>query len=155
MDFLKKKKIRVVVISVLGGMVLNLLSAIFAKIILNGGTEWTLEMGDKLMYITSFFAVFYIVATAFICFRDMDKDEVFSAVKVMIICNIVYIVIEQLVQYLGVGYEIMMLLLIPFTVYSFALQILFKIFADISVWIAAIPTVLLPFVYLLAKKRKD
>lgn len=155
MTFIKDKRMRILWISFLGGILSNLITFISVRFIMGGGNEWTLEMGDMYLKIITAYTVIYFVVTGKLFIKDMNRTDAIKSALIAVAYNIIYIIIEQLSLKVGFGFSIVTFMALPMGFYSVITSWITKLAEDVSIWFCIVPSVIAPIWYCIFTKAEE
>lgn len=153
-DVIKSKIWRILLISIMIGIIISIITFVSTYFIAKGTNEWTLEMGNTVFWIDVILATVLFILTGLFCLRDMGKMDIAKSATVVVIYYIVIIGLEQLLLSVGQYPFILLWLFIPVRLYSVIYQMLLR-FTEISVWIGLLPSIIAPFLYVVFGKTRN
>ncbi|MBS7528763.1 hypothetical protein KHM83_19025 [Fusibacter paucivorans] len=151
---MKHKNLRVLIVSIITGILYNVVTHFLVRFLIRGTNEWTLEMGDTVFYIMLVYSICAILGSGLLCFKDMSKSEIAKSSAVMVLYYVIVLIFEKITFEVGLNglFSIYTLLIMPINIYSTMTQITLRYFGN--VWIGVALGLCLPFVYILFGKKQ-
>lgn len=154
---MKNKLLRVPIISIVCGIILNIISQAIIFIMVKGTNAFTEHMSTTHTFITGTLAIIFIVFTGLFFLRDMNKKEVIHSAAIVSIYSIILLALEQIFQALGL-FSLMMfvdtVLYIPLHMYSALFSLLFKL-THWNFYFGIFLSLLSPFLYVLFARKTE
>ncbi|WP_069999941.1 hypothetical protein [Cellulosilyticum sp. I15G10I2] len=152
---MQKKLWRIMIISIVTGIILSIISYIYIFSTVKVTSEFTFEMETMITTLEAISSLILFVITGIFCFKDMTRKETAKSAAVVSIYYITVFALEQLFQTMGLNPLMMfvdLVLFVPLKIYSSAFGVLIQL-SDLNAYLCIIPTFFLPFLYVLFSKR--
>ncbi|PKM49694.1 MAG: hypothetical protein CVV02_14560 [Firmicutes bacterium HGW-Firmicutes-7] len=149
----KNKVLRIPIISVVTGIIISIISTSSVFIIARGTNEWTIMMGDIILYVEVALSVVLFITTGLLYLKDMSKKDILRSSLIVVIYYVLLVGLEQLLIMLGKYPIAIIWLFTPLRLYGVIHQVLLRL--DImSVWSGLILSIVAPFLYVIFGKSK-
>lgn len=154
MNLLKNKTFRLSIVSILTGGFISVVEFFCAYFMAKGTAEWTLDMDNTVIWISTILALVLFIVTAIFCFRDMTRKEIAQSAIIVVIYYILIVILEQMLLSNGAYPTILLWLFVPVRLYSTIHQVLLRISENPSLlWL--IPSFISPFLYVIFGRKNN
>jgi len=149
-----KKSLILPLLTLIGGIILQIADFITAFILVKGTSEWTLEMGTKAFYVRLIMSVILFVVIGIILRGIYDRKTFIKSTTLLVIYSIVIFALEQITQYFGTYSMIINRLYIPVEIFTIITSVLARVSTAESInWMYVIPSLFAPYLFVLFGKK--
>lgn len=153
---MNKKLLKLPVLTLIGGIILQIADYITAFTLVKGTSEWTLEMGTTAFYIRLVLSIIFFVVIGIILRRIYDRKTLVKSATLLVIYSIVILALEQITQYLGIYSMIIYWMYLPVEIFTIITSVLARASTAESInWTYAIPTLFAPYLFILFGKKSE
>ena len=153
---MNKKLLKLPILTLIGGIILQIADYITAFTLVKGTSEWTLEMGTTAFYIRLVLSIIFFVVIGIILRRIYDRKTLVKSATLLVIYSIVILALEQITQYLGIYSMIIYWMYLPVEIFTIITSVLARASTAESInWTYAIPTLFAPYLFILFGKKSE
>ena len=153
---MNKKLLKLPILTLIGGIILQIADYITAFTLVKGTSEWTLEMGTTAFYIRLVLSIISFVVIGIILRRIYDRKTLVKSATLLVIYSIVILALEQITQYLGIYSMIIYWMYLPVEIFTIITSVLARASTAESInWTYAIPTLFAPYLFILFGKKSE
>lgn len=155
---MNKRLLKLPILTLIGGIILRIINHIIILIMVRGKNEWTLEMGTMQFYIDLILSISIIVIIGLVLRKTYDRKDFLKSATLLVVYSILILVVEQLIQYLGiysVGFSLLFYL--PIEMFTIITSLLAKVSnGEVINWLYVLPSIFAPYLLVLfGKESKD
>ncbi len=153
---MNKKLLKLPVLTLIAGIILQIADSITALAVLKGALEWTPEMETTVFYIRLVISIILFVIIGIILHKIYDRKTLVKPATSLVIYSIVIFALEQIMKYFGAYSVIFYWMNIPIEIFTAITSVLARVSGAGSInWIYAIPSLFAPYLFVLFGKKSE
>lgn len=153
---MNKKLLKLPVLTLIAGVILQIADSITALTLLKGVFEWTLEMETTVFYVRLVISIILFIVIGIILHRIYDRKTLIKPATSLVIYSIVIFALGQIMKYFGTYSVIFYWMCIPVEIFTAITSVLVRVSAAESIsWIYAIPSLFAPYLFVLFGKKSE
>ena len=150
---IKKEHFKLIIVMTIFGILLSIIERIYIFFIVRGTNEWTESMTNITTIINSTISIVFIIIIGLFVARKMERKKLSIAISIVIVYSIIALIIQQVMQSLGLFSMILIWMFAPIRIFSFLVQWIMMI-DGISVYFGIAISYFAPFVFMLFTVKK-